>query len=110
MIEKILIVEDESDVTRLLARHLKAAGFAVAQNGRVALNLIRFKQPTLLVFNLMPPELSGPYPCRILKSDSWLNQIPIVMLSAKADEIEPRQSRHEVRAADRLIVCTATEL
>jgi two-component system phosphate regulon response regulator PhoB len=157
MVGKILIVEDESDVSDLLTYNLEAAGFsvAVAQNGRVALNLIRSEQPALLVLDLLLPELSGLDICRMLKVEPHLNQIPIIMLSAKADEMDrvlgfelgaddyvvkpfsPREfvlrvnavlrrkaqaqdllrvgvlsldkSRHEVRAADRPILCTATE-
>jgi two-component system phosphate regulon response regulator PhoB len=159
MPEKILIVEDEVDVATLVAHHLKGAGFSVeiVNNGRAALNLIKSQPPTLVVLDLMLPEVSGFDLCRMMKSDARTNKIPIIMLSAKTEEIDrvlgfelgaddyvvkpfsPREfvlrirgilrrksqddepdllragdivldrSRHEVRVADRVIDCTATE-
>ena len=159
MSEKILIVEDEADVADLAAYHLRGAGFSVetVNNGRAALNLIKSQPPTLVVLDLMLPEVSGLDLCRMIKSDARTNKIPIIMLSAKTEEIDrvlgfelgaddyvvkpfsPREfvlriravlrrrtqndeqellragdlvldrSRHEVKAAERVIDCTATE-
>jgi two-component system, OmpR family, phosphate regulon response regulator PhoB len=88
--EKILIVEDEPDVADLLAHHLKNAGFAVeiAGNGRTALNAIKNQPPTLVVLDLMLPEMSGLDLCRILKSDPTTSKIAVVMLSAKIEELD----------------------
>jgi two-component system phosphate regulon response regulator PhoB len=156
--EKILIIEDEGDGADLLARHLKAAGFSVeiANNGQTALNAVKNLSPTLVVLDLMLPEMSGLI-CRILKSDPRTSEIAIVMLLAKIEDLDrllgfelgaddyvikpfnPREfvlrirailqrrsqgaeeellrvgelvldrSRHEVRAGNRSIECTATE-
>src|ERR1700747_2948040 len=88
--ERILIVEDEQDVADLLAHHLKAAGFIVeiANSGRTALNAVKNQPPTLVVLDLMLPEMSGLDLCRILKSDPRTNKIAVVILSAKIEEID----------------------
>ena len=90
MPEKILIVEDEVDVAELVAHHLKGAGFSVetVNNGRAALNLIKSQPPTLVVLDLMLPEVSGLDLCRMMKSEARTNKIPIIMLSAKTEEID----------------------
>ena len=90
MTEKILIVEDEADVADLLAHHLKNAGFSVeiANDGRAALNLIKGQPPTLVVLDLMLPEVSGLDLCRMVKADARTSKIPIVMLSARTEEID----------------------
>ncbi len=120
MSEKILIVEDEVDVAELLAHHLKKAGFVVemATNGRVALASIRDQPPTLVVLDLMLPEMSGLDLCRAIRSDPRTKEMAVVMLSAasphdhdclQVGEILLDRSRHEVKAANRVIECTATE-
>jgi two-component system, OmpR family, phosphate regulon response regulator PhoB len=161
MSDKILIVEDEIDVAELLAHHLQKEGFAVeiVGNGRVAFNWLKSERPALIILDLMLPEISGLDLCRIIKSNPGTEGVPIVMLSARIEEIDrvlgfelgaddyvvkpfsPRElvlrirailrrmsqdkepgeqllrvgdlvldrSRHEVRAADRVIDCTATE-
>src|SRR6201984_793418 len=88
--EKILIVEDEADVADLLAHHLKAAGFSVeiAHNGHTALDAVKNLSPTLVVLDLMLPEMSGLDICRILKSDPRTSNIAIVILSAKIEELD----------------------
>ena len=159
MSEKILIVEDEIDVAELLAHHLRGEGFSVeiVTNGRIALAAVKAQTPALIVLDLMLPEISGLDLCRMIKSNPVTRNVPIVMLSARIEEIDrvlgfelgaddyvvkpfsPRElvlrirailrrlsqdkeevllrvgalvldrSRHEVRAAERVIDCTATE-
>src|SRR5258708_10818321 len=89
MSEKILIVEDEVDVAELLAHHLKKAGFVVemATNGRVALASIRDQPPTLVVLDLMLPEMSGLDLCRAIRSDLRTNEIAVVLLSSRTEAI-----------------------
>src|SRR5258708_12410195 len=90
MSEKILIVEDEVDVAELLVHHLKKAGFVVemATNGRVALASIRDQPPTLIVLDLMLPEMSGLDLCRAIRSDPRTKEMAVVMLSARTEEID----------------------
>jgi two-component system phosphate regulon response regulator PhoB len=90
MIAKILIVDDEIDVAELLSHHLKAAGFSVeaVHGGKAALDSIRNQVPTLVVLDVMLPEMSGLDLCRTLKSDPRTRQVAVVILSAKTEEID----------------------
>src|SRR3954463_8275825 len=86
----ILIVEDESDVTDLLALNLRKAGFktTAAADGASGLQKARDDRPDFIILDLMLPKMSGLEVCRILKSDTATSHIPILMLTAKAEEID----------------------
>src|SRR5207249_6786948 len=87
----ILIVEDEKDVVDLLALSLrKTGGFVVstASDGVAGLNKARKEKPDFIILDLMLPKMAGLEVCRILKSDAASRQIPILMLTAKAEEID----------------------
>src|SRR3954453_23955328 len=88
--KKILIIEDESDVADLLALNLRKAGFrpSIAGDGASGLQKARDDGPAFIVLDLMLPKMSGLEVCRILKSDIGTAQIPILMLTAKAEEID----------------------
>ncbi len=88
--KKILVADDEIDVLNLVCNNLKAAGFGVlkASNGIGALAEIRSSQPALVVLDLMLPGLSGLEVCKQVKSDPATKHIPIIMLTAKAEEID----------------------
>lgn len=89
--KRILIVEDERDVVDLLLLYLrKNSGFSVstALDGLSGLEKARTEKPALIILDLMLPKLSGLEICRILKSDARTRQIPIIMLTAKAEEID----------------------
>ena len=90
MSEKILIIEDEIDVAELLAHHLRAEGFSVEifNNGRTAFTAVKSQPPALIVLDLMLPEISGFDLCRMIKSNPGTNNVPIVMLSARIEEID----------------------
>jgi DNA-binding response OmpR family regulator len=90
MTERILIVDDEADVADLLAHHLKTAGFSVeaVYGGKAALESIRKQVPTLVVLDVMLPEMSGLDLCRILRSDPRTKQVAVVILSARTEEID----------------------
>jgi two-component system phosphate regulon response regulator PhoB len=87
---RILVVEDEPDAAELVAFNLRQAGFEVipAADGEEALKKARADAPDLLVLDLMLPEMSGLEVCRILKGDPRTAALPIVMLTAKAAEID----------------------
>ena len=87
---KILIIEDESDVADLLTLNLRKAGFRIstAADGASGLQNARDDRPDLIILDLMLPKMSGLEVCRILKSDTATSQIPILMLTAKAEEID----------------------
>jgi two-component system, OmpR family, alkaline phosphatase synthesis response regulator PhoP len=87
---RILIVEDDPDIADLVAHYLDKAGFMTerATSGRDALAAITAKPPDLLVLDLMLPQVDGLEICRILRSDKKTAAIPIIMLTARADESE----------------------
>ncbi len=87
---KILVVDDEPDAVELVAFNLKAAGYDVvtAVEGDEALKKARMQLPDLIVLDWMLPEVDGLEVCKILRRDSATSAIPIVMLTAKAAEID----------------------
>jgi two-component system phosphate regulon response regulator PhoB len=88
--KKILIVEDERDVLDLLALHLRKAGFTISTttDGAAGLQKARSEKPAFIILDLMLPKMPGLEICKILKSDPATHQIPIMMLTAKAEEID----------------------
>jgi two-component system phosphate regulon response regulator PhoB len=87
---KILIIEDESDVADLLEMGLGKAGFktTTAGDGPTGLQKARDTRPDFIVLDLMLPKMSGLEVCRILKGDAATAHIPILMLTAKAEEVD----------------------
>ncbi len=86
----ILVAEDEEDVRRLVCNSLKNAGFATleAGDGHGALETARTQLPALLVLDLMLPGMQGLEVCKALKNGSETKAIPILMLTAKAEEVD----------------------
>ena len=86
----VLLVEDEPAQRELLAYNLGAEGFDViiADNGEDGLILVDENDPDLIVLDWMMPQLSGIEVCRRLKSNSKTRQIPVIMLSARAEEVD----------------------
>src|SRR5216117_1792720 len=87
---KILIIEDESDVTDLLEMGLRKAGFktSAAVDGASGLQKARDDRPDFIILDLMLPKMSGLEICKILKSDNATSHTPILMLTARAEEID----------------------
>lgn len=88
MKEKILIVEDEKDIVKMLEYNLKKEGFKViaAVDGEDALELAGRQQPDLILLDLMLPGMDGLEVCKVLKKESKTSSIPIIMLTAKSQE------------------------
>src|SRR5437879_3721875 len=88
--KKILVAEDEDDVRRLVCSSLKNAGFATleAGDGPSALETARTQIPALLVLDLMLPGMQGLEVCKALKVGAETKGIPILMLTAKAEEVD----------------------
>ena len=86
----VLIVEDEPAQVEVLAYNLKAEGFHVitADNGEDALILVDEYMPDLIVLDWMMPHISGIEVCRRLKTRPETRSIPIIMLSARSEEID----------------------
>ncbi len=97
----VLIVDDERDLVSLLDFNLRQAGFEtlLAANGEQALGLTRRRVPDLVVLDLMLPDLSGTEVCRYLKGDPRTRHVPILMLTAKGEEMD-RVVGFEVGADD----------
>jgi two-component system phosphate regulon response regulator PhoB len=90
MKQKILVVDDEPDAVELIEFNLTGAGFDVitAEDGAEALKKARRSLPDLILLDLMLPEVNGLEVCKILRRDSATSAIPIIMLTAKAAEID----------------------
>jgi phosphate regulon transcriptional regulator PhoB len=90
MAESILIVDDEPDVLDLLVYNLQKAGYKTisARDGATALQKARDEVPSLIVLDLMLPQMDGTEVCRHLKADPKTAHIPIIMLTAKAEEVD----------------------
>jgi phosphate regulon transcriptional regulator PhoB len=90
MAHRVLIVEDEPDIRDLLVFHLEREGYQVAQcrSGAEALRLARTTPPDLVLLDLMLPEMDGLEVCRRLRQDPATTGLPIVMLTARGDEVD----------------------
>jgi two-component system phosphate regulon response regulator PhoB len=86
----ILVVEDEAAIAEVLEYNLEKEGFdvAVEYRGDTALNAIRSNPPDLVVLDLMLPGLDGLELTRVLKRDPKTAAIPLVMLTAKGEELD----------------------
>ncbi len=86
----ILVVEDEPDVAELVKYHLEKDGFRVrvAADGKQALDAVARESPDLLVLDLMLPVISGLDVCRQLRATDGTHSIPIIMVTAKTDEVD----------------------
>jgi DNA-binding response OmpR family regulator len=90
MPSNILVVEDDPDIADLVVRYLEKTGYATtrASSGRDALDAIRVKPPDLVVLDVMLPHMDGLEVCRLLRAGSGTAAIPIIMLTARAEESE----------------------
>jgi len=86
----ILVVDDEEPIQELLRFNLEKEGYlvCVAKDGQEALKHVENDQPDLLVLDLMLPGMDGLEVCRKLRSNPKFQQIPIIMLTAKGEEID----------------------
>ncbi len=87
---KILVVDDEPDALELVGFNLKAAGFTVitAGDGAEAIKRARQDLPDLILLDLMMPDVDGLEACRILRLEAATTGIPIIMLTARAAEVD----------------------
>lgn len=87
---RILVVDDEADILNLLSYNLKKAGFEVllAKDGPEAIGLARSKRPDLVILDIMLPDMDGTEVLKRLKSAGETSTIPVIMLTAKGEEID----------------------
>lgn len=90
MTGKILIVDDEANIRQLVKFNLEKAGFfcVEAEDGPACLDIVRKNKPGLIVLDIMLPGKDGLEVCRLLKGQPATAGIPIIMLTAKAEEID----------------------
>jgi len=88
--KKILVVDDEPYIVRMLETRLRSNGYDVvaAMDGMEALDLARTEKPDLIILDIMLPKMDGYKVCAMLKFDMKHTNIPIVMLSARAHEAD----------------------
>ncbi len=102
---KVLIIEDDTDVLELLSRTFQKTGdfdVASACDGAIGLQMARTERPDVLLLDLMLPGMTGFEVCRILKADATTRLLPIVMVTAKADEFD-RINGFELGADDYVV-------
>lgn len=87
---RILVVDDEPDAIELIRFNLKASGYEVltAEDGEEALAKARKFSPDMILLDVMLPEIDGLEVCKILRRDPATASLPIIMLTAKASEID----------------------
>jgi two-component system phosphate regulon response regulator PhoB/two-component system alkaline phosphatase synthesis response regulator PhoP len=86
----IAVVDDEPDILELVSIHLEKAGYQSVEfsNGESFLEFLKCSQPELIVLDLMLPDMNGLEICKYLKKHDSLSSIPIIMLTAKSEEID----------------------
>jgi two-component system response regulator VicR len=95
---KILVVDDEVHLARILQLILESAGYEVilAYDGGEALRAVRRERPALVILDFTLPVLDGSKVCRMLKADERTNSIPIIILSGR--HLEPEQMEEPIAA------------
>jgi two-component system phosphate regulon response regulator PhoB len=88
--KRIIIVDDEPDVTELVSYQLRAKGYAVEvlNNPTQSIARIRSFQPDLVILDVMMPEITGIQICRMLRADPKTKTLPVVFLTARAEEAD----------------------
>jgi len=102
--KRILIIEDEKDLAELLAFNLEKEGFSTkcAFDGTTGLAAVSAESPDLVVLDLMLPGMLGTEVCKALRKDPTTARIPVLMVTAKSDEID-RVVGFEVGADDYIV-------
>ncbi len=87
---RILVVDDESHIVELVRFNLEKEGYNVisAQDGLKAYKMAAEYKPDLIVLDVMLPEMDGFEVCRLIQKDSQMSEIPIIMLTARSEEID----------------------
>ena len=88
MAKRILVVDDDREIVRLLHAYLERAGYQVlaAYDGEMALHIMRRERPDLAILDLMMPERDGRDVTRVVRGDASLSAMPIIMLTARVED------------------------
>ncbi|MCM8816503.1 MAG: response regulator transcription factor [Candidatus Omnitrophica bacterium] len=86
----VFVVEDEQDISSLIALHLRKSGFIVLEfgKGNDFLNFLKRKIPDLIILDLMLPDIDGIEICKYIKSEPCYRSIPVIILTAKTEETD----------------------
>jgi len=87
---KILLVDDEQSIIKMVGKRLETAGFEVvtALDGEAALQRAKTERPSLVVLDLMLPKLSGLKVCSTLKHDQLYQHIPVIIFTGKDQDVD----------------------
>ena len=90
MSQKILVVDDDKSIVKILRGYLENAGFDVlsAYDGESALHFIRREKPDLVLLDVMMPERDGLDVVRVIRGDAVLRALPVIMITAKVDDLD----------------------
>ncbi|MCP4418530.1 MAG: response regulator transcription factor [Chloroflexi bacterium] len=90
MKQKILVVDDDKEVVRLMRAYLEKAGYEVllAYDGETAVHILRREKPDLMLLDLMLPDKDGYTITRLVRADATLSHIPIIMLTARIEDTD----------------------
>ena len=96
MKKKILVVDDEDMILRIVESRLKANGYNVltANNGQAAIDLAFSNKPDLIILDVMMPKMDGPTVAEKLKENSTTANIPVIFLTALVKKSEERAQKH----------------
>ena len=88
--EKILIVEDDKHISKLVKYNLEKAGFEciVTITGEESLEILDKEPVDLIILDIMLPKMDGLQACKQIKQDKKLSAVPIIMLTAKGEEVD----------------------
>ena len=99
---KILVADDEPNIVKLLRLYLREEGYeiVVARNGREALERFRTETPDLVLLDLMMPDMDGWEVYQQMKADPELKDIPVIVVTAKAQSIDKILGLHIAKVDD----------
>ncbi|MDD5348423.1 MAG: response regulator [Candidatus Omnitrophica bacterium] len=105
MAYKVLVVDDEPNIVKLVESRLKANGYDVvsAVNGKQGLEKARTQKPDLVLLDIMMPEMNGEAVLIELKKDPATEPIPVIMLTAKQDADDIVRCVHDLGATDYIV-------
>ena len=90
--QKILIIEDEKEFAEMVGIRLRGEGFFVqfAYDGETGMKKVEEFKPDLIMLDVMLPKMDGYRVCELLKADEKFKKTPIIMLTARSEEIEKK--------------------
>lgn len=90
MARTALIIEDETDFANIVSLNLRRAGFetVAVRSGEAGLSEARYRRPDVVLLDLMLPDMQGTDVCRRLKSDPLTRHLPVIMVTARGEEID----------------------